>query len=177
VFSEKYEKGNKLMDELKITPPTKIYVAIECCDSVDLYCVGFDTSKEKLLDKIINQRSIGAEEEEFEIVPGDLERTLENANEATSQHGTWISVECLDLASLPEFRPTPKIVGVKKQEAPISPWLQLLFALFIGGWTAFWWHIFNGSSVIIEYALVATVATLLSYVVVLLFSWRKHRNA
>jgi hypothetical protein len=166
------------MDETETTFPTKIYVAFECYEGSDLYCVGFDTNKEGLLDKIVRRGiEMRGEEDVFVIVPGDLDETLKNANEITCEYGTWICVECLDLTTLSEFRPTSKIVGIANDlEAPISPWLQLLFAVFIGGWTAFWWHIFNGSAILVEYALVGSIAALLSYIVVLLFSWWKQRN-
>ena len=65
---------------------------------------------------------------------------------------------------------------VKKQPFTPGPMLQLLFSVFIGVWSAFWWHLFKGPNILVEYLLVGLIASLLSYLTLILFGWYKSRK-
>ncbi len=49
---------------------------------------------------------------------------------------------------------------------PASPWFRMFYAIFIGGWTTFWWYLFRDSEIAVEYLLVGLVSSLLSYITI-----------
>ena len=77
------------------------------------------------------------------------------------------------IADCPEFVVTEE--PEETHSTTISPWYQLLFSVFIGAWAFFWWFRFNDVKIALEYMLVGLVATLVSYIFMLLYHWRKKR--
>lgn len=68
----------------------------------------------------------------------------------------------------------PAIIEVVEPVAS-STWMQLLFSLFVGGWSAGWWHLFVGSGLLVEYLLIGSSATFVVLLLIVIRNWFKSR--
>jgi hypothetical protein len=82
-------------------------------------------------------------------------------------------IDCPQINKIEKGRWGAKTVIFPRKQ---SPWLPLIFSVFVGAWAGLWWHLLNQDTPvdISEHLLMGAITTLGCYLTLLLYGWVKN---